>query len=122
MQYGNFASLLGKLGARHDARIAKDVEFQWWVEDVAQFRQEQAKRSVSLNEAERRAERDKFDALRKLRAEQRKRLGIARDPVLDDVSDDGLQAVHQRLREVDGADRDQPLGHQDAHPGDGQPT
>ena len=92
VQYGNFAGLLGKLDARHDARIAKDVEFQWWVEDVAQFREEAAKKSVSLNEGERRAERDKFDAQRKQRAEQRKRLGIARDPVLDDVSDDGLLA------------------------------
>ncbi len=97
MQYGNFASLLGKLDARHDARVAKDVEFQWWVEDVAQFRQEQAKKSVSLNEAERRAERDKFDAQRKLRAEARKRLGIVRDPVLDDVSDDGLQANERNV-------------------------
>ena len=97
MQYGNFSSLLGKLDARHDARVAKDVEFQWWVEDVAQFRQEQAKKSVSLNEAERRAERDKFDAQRKLRAEQRKRLGIARDPVLDDISDDGLQANERNV-------------------------
>ncbi|HWS78544.1 MAG TPA: carboxy terminal-processing peptidase [Thermomonas sp.] len=97
VQYGNFAGLLGKLDARHDARIAKDVEFQWWVEDVAQFRQEQAKKSVSLNEAERRAERDKFDALRKQRAEARKRLGIARDPVLDDLSDDGLQANERNV-------------------------
>ena len=97
MQYGNFASLLGKLDARHDARVAKDVEFQWWVEDVAQFHQEQAKKSVSLNEAERRAERDKFDAKRKLRAEERKRLGISRDPVLDDVSDDGLQANERNV-------------------------
>ena len=92
VQYGNFAGLLGKLDARHDARVAKDVEFQWWVEDVAQFRQEQAKKSVSLNEAERRAERDRFDALRKQRAEERKRLGIALDPLLADTSDDGLQA------------------------------
>ena len=97
MQYGNFSSLLGKLDARHDARVAKDVEFQWWVEDVAQFRQEQAKKSVSLNEAERRAERDKFDAKRKQRAEERKRLGISRDPVLDDISDDGLQANERNV-------------------------
>ena len=77
--------------------MAKDVEFQWWVEDVAQFRQEQAKKSVSLNEAERRAERDKFDAKRKQRAEERKRLGISRDPVLDDMSDDGLQANERNV-------------------------
>ena len=91
MQYGNFAGLLGKLDARHDARVAKDVEYQWWVEDVAKFRTEAAKKSVSLNEAERRAERDKFDALVKQRAMQRKELGIEHDALLDS-SDDGLQA------------------------------
>ena len=91
MQYGNFAGLLGKLDARHDARVAKDVEYQWWVEDVAKFRAEAAKKSVSLNEAERRAERDKFDALVKQRALQRKELGIEHDALLDS-SDDGLQA------------------------------
>ena len=91
MQYGNFAGLLGKLDARHDARVAKDIEYQWWVEDVAKFRAEAAKKSVSLNEAERRAERDKFDALVKQRALQRKELGIEHDALLDS-SDDGLQA------------------------------
>mgnify|MGYP003600804688 FL=1 len=91
MQYGNFAGLLGKLDARHDARVAKDIEYQWWVEDVAKFRAEAAKKSVSLNEAERRAERDKFDALVKQRAMQRKELGIEHDALLDS-SDDGLQA------------------------------
>ena len=96
VQYGNFAGLLGKLDARHDARVAKDVEYQWWVEDVAKFREEAAKKSVSLNEAERRAERDRFDAQRKLRAEQRKQLGIARDPLLDDA-DDGLQANERNV-------------------------
>ena len=94
MQYGNFAGLLGKLDARHDARVAKDIEYQWWVEDVAKFRAEAAKKSVSLNEAERRAERDKFDALVKQRAMQRKELGIEHDALLDS-SDDGLQATER---------------------------
>ena len=96
MQYGNFAGLLGKLGARHDARVAKDVEFQWWVEDVAQFREERARKSVSLNEAVRRAERDKFEAQIKQRAAQRKALGIERDALLD-TSDDGLQANERNV-------------------------
>src|SRR5690606_16961877 len=97
VQYGNFAGLLGKLDARHHARVAKDVEFQWWVEDVARFREEQAKKWVSLNEAERRAERDRFDAQRKQRAEERKRLGISLDPLLADASDDGLQANERNV-------------------------
>ena len=96
VQYGNFAGLLGKLDARHQTRVAKDVEYQWWVDDVAQFRAEAAKKSVSLNEAERRAERDKFDAQRKQRAEQRKQLGISRDPLLDGA-DDGLQADERNV-------------------------
>ena len=98
MQYGNFAPLLGKLDARHDARVAKDVEFQWWTDDVKTFREEQAKQSISLNEVERRVERDKYDMLRKSRAEQRTRLGIARDPLLDqNSSDDGLQADERNV-------------------------
>ena len=58
-QYGNFAPLLPKLEIRHDARIATDKEFQWWNEDVEQFRTEAAKKYISLNEATRRAERER---------------------------------------------------------------
>ncbi|MBK6333787.1 MAG: carboxy terminal-processing peptidase [Thermomonas sp.] len=98
VQYGNFGSLLGKLEARHAARVANDVEFQWWVEDVARFREEQAKKSVSLNETERRAERDRFDRLRKQRAAVRANLGIAQDPLLEQqAADDGLQANERNV-------------------------
>jgi carboxyl-terminal processing protease len=72
--------------------VAKDKEFQWWSEDVAEFRTERAKKSVSLNEAERRAERDRDDAKRKQRQEARKALGLAIDPLADESSDDGLAA------------------------------
>ena len=92
VRYGNFAPLLASLQARHEARSAKDVEYQWWIEDVRQFREEQAKKTISLNETERRAERDRFDAQRKSRAETRARLGINRDPLLEGSSDDGLTA------------------------------
>ncbi|MBN8265379.1 MAG: carboxy terminal-processing peptidase [Xanthomonadales bacterium] len=92
VRYGNFGAMLGTLGARHQARVAKDVEFQWWVEDVRTFREESAKKSVSLNEAERRAERDKFDARRKQRIAEREKLGLARDPLADARNDDGLLA------------------------------
>ena len=99
IRYGNFAPLLGQLDARHDARSAKDVEYQWWVEDVRTFREEQAKKSISLNEAERRAERDKFDAQRKFRAAERKRLGIELDPLVEARADDGLLADERNVAE-----------------------
>jgi carboxyl-terminal processing protease len=99
LRYGNFAPLLGPLQARHQARAGKDVEFQWWAEDVRRFREEQAKKSISLNEAERRAERDRFDAQRKQRAEERKRLGIEQDPLLEARADDGLAADERNVAE-----------------------
>ena len=95
LRYGNFSPLLAQLDALHQARSAKDVEYQWWVDDVRKFREETAKKSISLNEAERRAERDRFDAQRQQRAEERKRLGINQDPLLESRADDGL-AVDER--------------------------
>ena len=60
---------------------------------MAQFREERAEKSVSLNEATRRGERDREDAKRKARQEARKTLGLDLDPRADDDSrDDGLQA------------------------------
>jgi carboxyl-terminal processing protease len=91
-QYGNFAPLLPRLEALHAARIATDKEFQWWSEDVAQFRAEAAKKYVSLNEAKRRAERERQDVQRKQRQAERKALGLALDPLADDAADDGLGA------------------------------
>ncbi|GAB3316686.1 carboxy terminal-processing peptidase [Luteimonas notoginsengisoli] len=96
-QYGNFAPLLPKLQARHVARIAQDKEFQWFEEDVKEFRTEQAKKYVSLNEAERRADRDRQDAKRKSRQEQRKALGLPLDPLAADAADDGLQASERNV-------------------------
>jgi carboxyl-terminal processing protease len=89
--------LLTQLDALHQARSAKDVEYQWWVDDVRKFREETAKKSISLNETERRAERDKFDAQSKQRAEMRKQLGINQDPLLASRPDDGLAADERNV-------------------------
>lgn len=97
LQYGNFAPLLPRLQALHAARSAKDKEFQWWSEDVAQFRAEAARKYVSLNEAERRAERDRQEAQRKQRQAERKALGLALDPLAEDLADDGLGASERDI-------------------------
>ncbi len=91
-QYGNFAPLLPRLEALHASRVTGDKEFQWWSQDVSEFRAEAAKKYVSLNEAERRAERDKQEAQRKQRQAERKALGLALDPLADEAADDGLGA------------------------------
>ncbi|MGH8028978.1 MAG: carboxy terminal-processing peptidase [Arenimonas sp.] len=86
---GNFAPIVPRLTAMHDARVAKDKEYTWWAQDVARFRAERARKSISLNEAERSAERDKDEARRKQRETERKALGLVAD---DSRNDDGLQA------------------------------
>src|SRR5690606_37984711 len=77
---GNFVPLLPRLDELHAGRVATDREFQWWKEDVAEFRAEADKDYISLNEAERRTERDRQAAKRKDRQEERKRLGLDLDP------------------------------------------
>lgn len=89
IRYGDFSPLLPQLETLHNARVAQDKEFQWWSEDIAQFREEVAKKSISLNEASRRADRDRDAAKRKQRQEARKALGLDLDPLSDDT-DDGL--------------------------------
>ena len=91
-RYGNFAPLLPQLDRRHATRVAGEVEFQWWKEDVAEFRAEAEKQYISLNEAERRAERDRQAAKREHRQEERKRLGLELDPLAELAADDGLTA------------------------------
>jgi carboxyl-terminal processing protease len=113
-RYGNFKPLLPRLDTLHDARVAQDREFQWLLEDVAEFKAERAKKYVSLNEAERRAERDQQAAKRKARQEQRKALGLPLDPLADDSDDDGLAAnernvVEDAAREKAAEERPDPL-------------
>ncbi|HEU4812677.1 MAG TPA: carboxy terminal-processing peptidase [Xanthomonadaceae bacterium] len=98
IRYGNFDPLVPRLDALHEARIADDVEFQWWAEDVADFREEQARAWLSLNEAERRAERDADQAQREQRQATREELGLALDPLAGQRQDDGLQANERDVR------------------------
>ena len=112
-RYGNFAPMLPRLQQMHAGRIADDLEFRWWSEDVAHYRAEAAKKYLSLNEAERRAERDRQEAQRKERQAIRKAKGLDLDPLADET-DDGLTAnerdvVKDAQREKDAEKRPDPL-------------
>ena len=92
---GNFAALVPQLQVQHRARIATDPEFTWWSEDVARFRAERERKTISLNEAERRAERDRLEAERQARAAERKALGLDQDALAR--ADDGLSASERSV-------------------------
>ncbi|MFC4727733.1 carboxy terminal-processing peptidase [Coralloluteibacterium thermophilus] len=109
---GDFSALLPELDARHRARAAEDLEFRWFSEDVAKFRAERARKTVSLNEAERRADRARDEAQREQRQAERRAAGLALDEGAFD--DDGLQAdernvVQDVARQKAAEDRPDPL-------------
>ena len=95
-QLGNFKPIVGKLMAQHKARVVNDREFMWWSEDVAEFRAEREKKTLSLNEGVRSAERDRMEAKRKARDAERKALGLA--DAGPQNNDDGLQANERDVR------------------------
>jgi len=107
----HFASLLPRLAALHDARVKADREYQWWMQDYTEFRAQADKKTISLNLAERTAERDKDAAQRKLRDAERKKYGLDAD---DSRADDGLDADERNIadearREKEAQDRISPL-------------
>ncbi|MES2352924.1 MAG: carboxy terminal-processing peptidase [Pseudomonadota bacterium] len=59
---GDLKELLPRLEARHQARITKDKDFQYLQEDIAEFKAQRKKNLISLNEPERRKERDAREA------------------------------------------------------------
>jgi len=62
LQAGDVKGLLPVLSTLHEARVKKDKDFQNLQEDIAEISRQRKKNVVSLNEAERRKERDVQEA------------------------------------------------------------
>jgi carboxyl-terminal processing protease len=95
---GDLHPLLPLLTAKHEARTAKDKEFVWWQEDLAQYREQRAQKELSLLESKRRAERDTQEAKRVQRQKEREAAGLA-DNKAEAKADDGLQANERSVAE-----------------------
>ena len=103
---GNLKSVIDAVQKRHDARIAKDKDFQYLIEDLEEVKKLRKENSISLNEAVRRKERDAQEARAKLREERQ--AAAAKDGTAARVKalaaakrarqDDGLQADERNLQ------------------------
>jgi carboxyl-terminal processing protease len=91
---GNAKSLLPKLSALHQARVKRDKDFQFLLEDIAMIRAQRKKNLVSLNEAERLKERNAEEARMAAREAVRGKGGTGARPVF---RDDGLQSNERTL-------------------------
>src|SRR5450830_770311 len=78
---GALKELFPPLQKRHEARIAKDKDFQYLQEDLAEFRKIRKDNAISLNETVRRKERDAQEARAKLREAR-----LAAQAPLDDAA------------------------------------
>lgn len=105
---GDLKEVVATVQKRHAARIAKDKDFQYLQEDIAEVKKLRKENSVSLNEVVRRKERDAQEARAKLREERQAASAsttgaAARTKVLAEAKarrarqDDGLQADERNL-------------------------
>jgi carboxyl-terminal processing protease len=64
---GEVKEIVPLLDKKHDARVAKDKDFQYLAEDIALVKKQRKENSISLNETVRRKERETQEARSKLR-------------------------------------------------------
>jgi carboxyl-terminal processing protease len=117
---GDLKELIAPLQKRHEARVAKDKDFQYLEEDIAEANKLRKDNVISLNEAVRRKERDSQETKAKLRearmaskgddepaagpgaAEKRGKVPAPTKPaktvLAGRVQDDGLQADERNLQ------------------------
>jgi carboxyl-terminal processing protease len=101
---GDLKDLFPMLQVRHELRVAKDQEFQFLIDDIKDFKILREQKLISLNEAERKKERDIREEKTTNRAKirlQDKSVGV-KDGVIKSVEkptsqDDGLQANERSL-------------------------
>ena len=82
----DISQLIPTLQQKHQARISKEVEFQYLMQDITDYKQQMNDKTVSLREANRVTERDENKAKQLVRTNERlKRLGLPEVTSLDDV-------------------------------------
>jgi carboxyl-terminal processing protease len=98
---GDLSSIVPKLIAKHSKRVSQDKDFQYLREDVAEFNTLRKKNLISLNEADRRKEREMREAREKIREKNKgdndtdKASAKANSRIL---LDDGMQPGERNLK------------------------
>ncbi|QND55036.1 carboxy terminal-processing peptidase (plasmid) [Phyllobacterium sp. 628] len=86
--------VVAQLQSRHDARVDKDVDYQRFLEDIAELNTQRKKRVISLNETDRRNELNTQAA----RLKSRDKIDDGDDDAADlNTQDDGLLANERSL-------------------------
>jgi len=68
-KFDNLSEYFSKLNSNYQQRIKNNLEFQYMIEDIDEYQQNSNKKEFSLNEATRKAEREKAELKKKEREE-----------------------------------------------------
>ena len=107
---GDLKGLLPRLLALHEARVKNDKDFQDLLQDLAELRLQRTKNLISLNEVDRRKERDANEARRLSRDAHGDNPKIAQSGgagKADFFRDDGLQVNERNLAKELAAEKEQ---------------
>ncbi|MFZ6815887.1 carboxy terminal-processing peptidase [Undibacterium sp. Rencai35W] len=102
---GDLTDLLPLLQVRYESRTAKDRDFQYLQEDIAEVQTLRKKKLISLNEAERRKEKETQEA--KIKQREASENGGKAPTKTKSKSDDGLQANERNLAADIAAEKEQ---------------
>jgi len=112
---GNLTDLLPLLKIRHETRVATDNDFQYFLGYISEAKDRRKKNLVSLNETERRNEKDRREAQRKLhkassdagKGKQDEKMAHEDTALLKgaELQDDGLLATERDLSAVLAAEK-----------------
>lgn len=93
---GDLKAILPMLTVSHDMRVARDKDFKYLREDIAMFDAQRKKNLISLNEAERKKERDVQEA--RIKSREKDRGASSSEALLNaSLQDDGLQSNERNL-------------------------
>ena len=96
----DISGLLPALREKHQARIGKEPEFKYLLDDITEYKQQMDDKTVSLKEVERVTERDEGKAKQLTRVNARlKRFGMPEVTSLDDVPEK-LEKIDPFLEEA----------------------
>lgn len=91
---GDLTGVLPMLISQHKVRVGHDKDFQYLREDIDEFNALRKKNMITLNEAERRKEREKQEARVKSREKDK---GESAEALNSSFQDDGLQSNERNL-------------------------
>jgi carboxyl-terminal processing protease len=97
---GNLTSIVPRLIANHDKRVSHDRDFKYLQEDIAEFNTLRRKNMISLNEADRRKEREAQEARETSREQNRgnnKSDKASAQAVSHALQDDGMLSSERNL-------------------------